>query len=63
MLRASDIFPGENGDAKVKEIKAWLNTQGVRDFEPVSLFCEQLKKVSNWIFTYCIILDTRYSQQ
>ncbi|KAF8525866.1 exonuclease II [Hysterangium stoloniferum] len=44
MVRASDLFKGENGDAKVKEIRSWLNTQGVRDFEPVSLFCDQLKK-------------------
>ena len=45
MVKASDIFKNiENPDAKVKEIKAWLNTKGVRDFEPVSLFCDQLAK-------------------
>lgn len=44
MARAVDIFPEEAG-AKAKEVRSWLNTKGVRDFEPVSLFCDQLKKV------------------
>jgi len=44
MIKASDLFMGENEEAKVKEIRSWLNAQGVRDFEPVSLFCDQLKK-------------------
>lgn len=46
MLRATDVFPEESHpDAKVKEVKSWLNSKGVRDFEPVSLFCDQLAKV------------------
>ena len=46
MVKATDIFRDEaNADAKVKEIKAWLNSKGVRDFEPVTLFCDQLGKV------------------
>ncbi|KZT01419.1 uncharacterized protein LAESUDRAFT_664014 [Laetiporus sulphureus 93-53] len=45
MLHAGDVFTEEDdADAKVKEVKAWLNSKGVRDFEPVSLFCDQLKK-------------------
>ena len=45
-VKATDIFRDEaNADAKVKEIKAWLNSKGVRDFEPVTLFCDQLGKV------------------
>ncbi|KAI0707261.1 exonuclease II [Earliella scabrosa] len=45
MVKATDIFRDEaNADAKVKEIKAWLNSKGVRDFEPVTLFCDQLGK-------------------
>ncbi|KAI0719397.1 exonuclease II [Cerioporus squamosus] len=45
MLRATDVFAEEsNPDAKVKEVKTWLNSKGVRDFEPVSLFCDQLAK-------------------
>ncbi|PCH42061.1 hypothetical protein WOLCODRAFT_73218 [Wolfiporia cocos MD-104 SS10] len=44
MLEAADIFPGPDADNKVKEVKAWLTSKGVRDFEPVSLFCDQLKK-------------------
>ncbi|KAF8839725.1 hypothetical protein BDN67DRAFT_1056370 [Paxillus ammoniavirescens] len=43
MARGSDIF-GENADARVKEVKSWLKSQGVRDFEPVSLFSDQLTK-------------------
>jgi hypothetical protein len=46
MARASDIFPqAENPSMKAKEVRQWLATKGVRDFEPVSLFCDQLKKV------------------
>ncbi|KAL1753974.1 exonuclease II [Schizophyllum commune] len=44
MARASDVLPGENSDARVKEVKAWLKNKGVRDFEPVTLFCDQLGK-------------------
>ena len=47
MAKANDVFKNvDNPDAKVKEAKAWLSTKGVRDFEPVSLFCDQLAKVS-----------------
>ncbi|KZT67451.1 hypothetical protein DAEQUDRAFT_673200 [Daedalea quercina L-15889] len=44
MLTASDVFPGSDADSRVKEVKQWLNSKGIRDFEPVSLFCDQLKK-------------------
>ncbi|KAG5351974.1 hypothetical protein C0989_004328 [Termitomyces sp. Mn162] len=44
MAQASEIFPGSDTDARVKEIKGWLKSKGVRDFEPVSLFCDQLSK-------------------
>ncbi|KAF5326675.1 hypothetical protein D9619_004005 [Psilocybe cf. subviscida] len=44
MAKASEVFSGDNPDAKVREIKAWLKLKGVRDFEPVSLFCDQLTK-------------------
>lgn len=43
MTRATDIF-SENADDRVKEVKAWLKSKGVRGFEPVSLFCDQLTK-------------------
>jgi hypothetical protein len=45
MAKASEVFPDSDSDAKVREIKQWLKTKGVRDFEPVSLFCDQLTKV------------------
>ncbi|KAF5378954.1 hypothetical protein D9757_008738 [Collybiopsis confluens] len=44
MLKAADVLPGSNPDARVKEIKTWLKQKGVRDFEAVSLFCDQLSK-------------------
>ena len=45
MVKGTDVFPGvPNPEAKVKEVKSWLNSKGVRDFEPVSLFCDQLGK-------------------
>ncbi|GLB40750.1 putative multifunctional protein that exhibits several independent functions at different levels of the cellular processes [Lyophyllum shimeji] len=44
MSRAADILPGVDADARVREIKGWLKSKGVRDFEPVSLFCDQLSK-------------------
>jgi hypothetical protein len=43
MARGSDIF-GENADARVMEVKSWLKSKGVRDFEHVSLFSDQLSK-------------------
>lgn len=43
MTRASDIF-SENADARVREVKSWLKSKGVREFEPVSLFSDQLTK-------------------
>lgn len=46
MPRASDMFEEEVADKKIKEVKNWLNSKGVRDFEPVSLFCDQLEKAT-----------------
>ena len=45
MVLASKLLHSRDGDAQVKEIRTWLNAQGVRDFEPVSLYCDQLKTV------------------
>lgn len=44
MPKASDMFPGENADAQVKEIRSWLGTKGVKDFEPVDLTVDVLDK-------------------
>lgn len=47
MARAAAMFPNEaDPNAKAKEARSWLATKGVREFEPVSLFCDQLKKVT-----------------
>lgn len=45
MARATELSAGPDPDGRVKAIKAWLKSKGVRDFEPVSLFCDQLAKV------------------
>jgi len=45
MAKASEVLPGSDPDAQVKEVKAWLKLKGVREFEPVSLFSDQLTKV------------------
>lgn len=46
MARATDIFGRyDDPDAKVREVKAFLKSKGVRDLEPVSLFCDHLSKV------------------
>lgn len=45
MPRASDIYAEDIADQKIKDVKNWLQSKGVRSFEPVSLFCDQLKKV------------------
>ncbi|KAF8150162.1 exonuclease II [Crassisporium funariophilum] len=44
MAKASEALPGPDPDGTVREIKHWLKSKGVRDFEPVSLFCDQLTK-------------------
>jgi 5'-3' exoribonuclease 1 len=45
MAKASTIFPSEDDPgAKAKEIRTWLASKGVRDFEPVPLMCDQLDK-------------------
>jgi len=44
MIKASEAFPGPDSDGQVRGIKAWLKSKGVKDFEPVSLYCDQLTK-------------------
>ncbi|EJD45961.1 hypothetical protein AURDEDRAFT_63788 [Auricularia subglabra TFB-10046 SS5] len=46
MLRAADVFKGADPDMRLREAKSWLSKQGVRDFEPVALSCDQLDKAS-----------------
>ena len=46
MAKASTVFPSEDDPgAKAREIRTWLANKGVRDFEPVPLYCAQLDKV------------------
>jgi hypothetical protein len=44
MARATDVFDSD-ADVRVKEVKSWLKSKGVRDLEPVSLFSDNLAKV------------------
>ncbi|CAK5283845.1 unnamed protein product [Mycena citricolor] len=46
IAKASEIFRKGDADQRVKEAKAWLKGKGVRDLEPVSLYCDQLGKDS-----------------
>ena len=47
MVKAEELFPSsDDPDGRVRDVKAWLKLKGVRDFEAVSLFCDQLGKVS-----------------
>jgi 5'-3' exoribonuclease 1 len=59
MIKASEALPGSDPDDKIREIKIWLKSKGVRDFEPVSIYCDQLTKVITG-FTidtvYCLIV-------
>ncbi|KAG1852740.1 exonuclease II [Suillus subluteus] len=43
MARATDVFDSD-ADTRVKEVKSWLKSKGVRDLEPVSLFSDNLAK-------------------
>lgn len=46
IITSHEILPGvEEPDKMIKEIQKWLKERGVSDFEPVSLFAEQLEKV------------------
>jgi 5'-3' exoribonuclease 1 len=40
MVKASEVFPGADSGGRVLEVRHWLKTKGVRDFESVSLFCD-----------------------
>jgi len=44
MGRASDVFTDGDPDSKVLEVKSWLKSRAVRDFEQVSLLVDQLTK-------------------
>ncbi|KAK2459914.1 hypothetical protein APHAL10511_008114 [Amanita phalloides] len=44
MARTADIFGDFDPHRRMKEVQNWLKSKGVKDFEPVSLFCDQLSK-------------------
>lgn len=61
MVLASDMFPEGDGDTQIKDIRMWLNSRGVRDFDPVSLFCDQLKMVR--LPSNCLIVSDYCAQE
>lgn len=45
MLKSSELYPNDkDADTKVKAIKSWLGTKGVRELDPVPLNAEALDK-------------------
>lgn len=47
MLKATELYPNDDdADSKVKAIRQWLTTKGVRDLDPVPLNTEALEKDS-----------------
>jgi hypothetical protein len=48
MARASDVFIDGDADSKIHEVKSWLKSKGVRDFESVSFVADQLTKVNEF---------------
>lgn len=63
MLRASDVFRQSNPDAKIKEVRSWLNSKGVKDFEPVPLAADQLKKVGHCTSHFSLAANEKYAQR
>lgn len=48
LVTSAELCPtAENPDKVIKDMKKWLKEQDLIDLEPVSLFAEQLEKVSN----------------
>jgi 5'-3' exoribonuclease 1 len=50
MMKAADLFPGPDADAKVKAAKEWLVERGIKDLDPVPLATETLEKVLLLLF-------------
>lgn len=47
-VKVSEVFPGADSEARLKDVKAWLVVKGVRDFETVSLNCDKVGKVDGF---------------
>lgn len=48
LVTSAELCPtAENPDKVIKDMKKWLKEQDLIDLEPVSLFAEQLEKVSS----------------
>ena len=45
LTKATDFFEPSVADARMKQLKAWIAEKGVRDFEKVPLYSDQLEKV------------------
>lgn len=60
LTRATDFFDPSNVDERIKELKKWIQDKGVRDFDKVPLYSEQLDKVCLlcWTLVSSSIIDT-----
>jgi 5'-3' exoribonuclease 1 len=48
IVTSAEICPSaEDPDKVIKEMRKWLKSAGLSELEPVSLFAEQLEKVSS----------------
>ena len=45
LMRAADFFDSRSAESRLKELKAWIAQKGVRDFDKVPLYSDQLEKV------------------
>jgi hypothetical protein len=57
MMKATDLFPGPDADAKVKAAKEWLVERGIKDLDPVPLATETLEKVLSLLFNVELAID------
>lgn len=64
---AEDFFDRSVVDERMKELLAWIKEKGVRDFEKVPLYSEQLEKVTfktlfsstDWMYADSVLLVSR----
>ncbi len=54
MVTSDELCPtSEDPDAVIKEMNRWLKTENLLDPETVTLFAEQLEKVSSHLLWFC----------
>ena len=61
-MRASDFFEPRAAESRLKELKSWISQKGVRDFDKVPLYSEQLEKVRLSLFSISPLIHM-YAQE